>query len=153
MKTLGTVISEYRLKNKLSQRDFASLCDVSHSYINKLEKGVDPRNGKPVEPTLFMVEKIAKAMKKKNSDLLEEIGYLEHKSTDKITLSPKEERDIAKDLERTLEDLDNSEDALMFDGEPIDDDTKELIRMSLEKSMRMAKKMAKQKFTPNKYKK
>lgn len=153
MNTLGTVISEYRLKNKLSQRDFALLCDVSHSYINKLEKGIDPRSGKPVEPTLFMVEKIAKAMKKSKNELLEEIGYLEPKKRTNISLSSKEERDIARDLEKTLEELDNSEEALMFDGEPIDEHTKEMIRISLENSMRMAKQLAKQKFTPNKYKK
>lgn len=151
MNTLGKAISDYRLKNKLSQRDFATLCDVSHSYINKLEKGVDPRSGKPVEPTLLMIEKIAKAMKKSKNELLEEIGYLN--KTSQIALSSKEERDIARDLEKTLEDLENSEDALMFDGEPIDDHTKEMIRISLENSMRMAKQLAKQKFTPNKYKK
>ncbi|MED2837524.1 transcriptional regulator [Bacillus wiedmannii] len=151
MNTLGKAISDYRLKNKLSQRDFATLCDVSHSYINKLEKGVDPRSGKPVEPTLLMIEKIAKAMKKSKNELLEEIGYLN--KTSQISLSSKDERDIARDLEKTLEDLENSEDALMFDGEPIDEHTKEMIRISLENSMRMAKQLAKQKFTPNKYKK
>ncbi|PFD12259.1 transcriptional regulator, partial [Bacillus thuringiensis] len=35
-------------------------------------------------------------------------------------LSKKDTRDIARDLEKTLKDLENSEDALMFDGEPID---------------------------------
>lgn len=65
------------------------------------------------------------------------VDFLLSDAKEEIQLSKKEERDIARDLERTLEQLDNSEDALMFDGEPIDDDTKELIRMSLEKSMRM----------------
>ncbi|PER23525.1 helix-turn-helix domain-containing protein [Bacillus cereus] len=98
MNKLGTVISEYRLKNKLSQRDFALLCDVSHSYINKLEKGIDPRSGKPVEPTLFMVEKIAKAMKKSKSELLEEIGYLNnHGQSKKVEV-------IDHDFEKTLND-------------------------------------------------
>ena len=32
----------------------------------------------------------------------------------------------------------------MFDGEPIDEHTKEMIRISLENSMRMAKQLAKQ---------
>lgn len=41
----------------------------------------------------------------------------------------------------------------MFDGEPIDEHTKEMIRISLENSMRMAKQLAKQKFTPKKYRK
>ncbi|MCS4474814.1 hypothetical protein JQ032_00975 [Clostridium botulinum] len=41
----------------------------------------------------------------------------------------------------------------MFDGEPIDDETRELLRISLENSMRLAKEIAKKKYTPKKYKK
>jgi len=40
----------------------------------------------------------------------------------------------------------------MFDGEPIDDETRELLRLSLENSMKLAKQIAKVKYTPNKYK-
>ncbi|CAM3933873.1 MULTISPECIES: helix-turn-helix domain-containing protein [Bacillus cereus group] len=151
MKTLGMIIREYRQERNLSLREFATRCQLSHSYIDKLEKGIDPRNGKPVEPTLAVIEQIAKAINKDKTNLLEEIGYL-NKPND-IKLSPKDERDIARDLEKTLKDLENSDEALMFDGEPIDDHTKEMIRISLENSMRMAKQLAKQKFTPNKYKK
>ncbi|MBJ8045973.1 MULTISPECIES: helix-turn-helix domain-containing protein [Bacillus cereus group] len=151
MKTLGMIIREYRQERNLSLREFATRCQLSHSYIDKLEKGIDPRNGKPVEPTLAVIEQIAKAINKDKTNLLEEIGYLN--SPNDIKLSPKDERDIARDLEKTLKDLENSNEALMFDGEPIDDHTKEMIRISLENSMRMAKQLAKQKFTPNKYKK
>ncbi|EJS15333.1 transcriptional regulator [Bacillus mycoides] len=151
MKTLGMIIREYRQERNLSLREFATRCQLSHSYIDKLEKGIDPRNGKPVEPTLAVIEQIAKAINKDKTNLLEEIGYLNRPND--IKLSPKDERDIARDLEKTLKDLENSDEALMFDGEPIDDHTKEMIRISLENSMRMAKQLAKQKFTPNKYKK
>ncbi|PGN60742.1 transcriptional regulator [Bacillus cereus] len=151
MKTLGMIIREYRQERNLSLREFATRCQLSHSYIDKLEKGIDPRNGKPVEPTLAVIEQIAKAINKDKTNLLEEIGYLNR--TNDIKLAPKDERDIARDLEKTLKDLENSDEALMFDGEPIDDHTKEMIRISLENSMRMAKQLAKQKFTPNKYKK
>ncbi|MCZ8518859.1 helix-turn-helix domain-containing protein [Paenibacillus caseinilyticus] len=65
---------------------------------------------------------------------------------------PKEERDIAKDLERMLSALE-SEEALAFHGEPIDEESKELLRISLENSMRLAKQIAKQKFTPKKHRK
>ncbi|CAI8803492.1 MULTISPECIES: helix-turn-helix domain-containing protein [Bacillus] len=151
MKTLGMMIREYRQEHNLSLREFATRCQLSHSYIDKLEKGVDPRNGKPVEPTLTVIEQIAKAINKDKADLLEGIGYLSKPTN--ITLTSKEERDIARDLEKTLEELENNNEALMFDGEPIDEHTKEMIRISLENSMRMAKQLAKQKFTPNKYKK
>ncbi|MDM5036146.1 helix-turn-helix transcriptional regulator [Bacillus cereus] len=75
-RTLGEIIKDYRLKNKLSLRDFAQKCGVSHTYIDKLEKGIDSRNGKPVEPTLLVIEKISKAMDKRTETLLEEIGFI-----------------------------------------------------------------------------
>lgn len=39
----------------------------------------------------------------------------------------------------------------MFDGEPMDEETKELLRVSLENGVRIAKISAKKKFTPKKY--
>lgn len=70
-----------------------------------------------------------------------------------ISLSSKDERDIAKRLESTLNDLESSQEALMFSGEPLDDETRELLKASLENSIRIAKINAKQKFTPKKYRK
>ncbi|QDZ73458.1 helix-turn-helix domain-containing protein [Bacillus cereus] len=84
-RTLGEIIKDYRLKNKLSLRDFAQKCDVSHTYIDKLEKGIDSRTGKPVEPTLLVIEKISKAMNKRTETLLEEIGFIKGESVEAET--------------------------------------------------------------------
>ena len=62
-------------------------------------------------------------------------------------LTSKNERDIEKALKETLEQL-NSQDGLMFDGEALDDNTKELLKISLENTIRTAKIAAKKKFTP-----
>ncbi len=59
---LGDLIKKYRTENKLSQRDFAKLANLSHTYIAALEKNIDPRTGKPIAPTLDTVKYIAKAM-------------------------------------------------------------------------------------------
>lgn len=67
-------------------------------------------------------------------------------------LTPKNERDIARKLEETLAQLASSQEALMFDGEPLDERTRELLMASLENSIRIAKIDAKEKFTPKKYK-
>lgn len=66
------------------------------------------------------------------------------------TLTKKDERDIARRLEETL-DLLESSDALMFDGEPLDEESKELLKVSLQNQYTLAKQIAKQKFTPKKY--
>ena len=58
---------------------------------------------------------------------------------------------IQKKMEEML-DLFNSDEALMFDGEPLDDETRQLLKDSYENQLRMTKALAKEKYTPNKYK-
>lgn len=70
-----------------------------------------------------------------------------------VELSPKENRDIARDLEKILSSMESQEAMSFYDGEPLDEESKELLRISLENSMRLAKQMAKKKFTPKKYRK
>ncbi len=70
-------------------------------------------------------------------------------STSPLKLSSKDEKDISKRLDAILDDL--NEGALMFDGEVLDDHTAELLKQSLENSLRLGKTLAKQKFTPKKY--
>ncbi len=71
-------------------------------------------------------------------------------------LTEKEERDIMKDLEDMVNNLDSESGYAAFDGQSIDDldkEDRELLLSSLENSLRLAKRMAKQKFTPKKYRK
>ena len=66
-------------------------------------------------------------------------------------LTPRDERDIAKDLEKMLAELDTSAafgGNLTPDGEDL-----ELLKSSLTQAMTLAKRVAKQKFTPKKYRK
>lgn len=66
-------------------------------------------------------------------------------------LTPRDERDISRKLEETLRQLEGGQDGLMFDGEPIDDETRELLYISLKNSLELSKRIAKQKYTPKKY--
>lgn len=68
-------------------------------------------------------------------------------------LTAKDESDIQKQLEKTLQQLEGEQGALMFDGKPMDDITKELLIASLRNSMEIGKRLAKEKFTPKKYRK
>lgn len=79
------------------------------------------------------------------------INYLVTGNADSgtISLNANDEKDIAKRLENTLTALDAQE-GLMFSGEPLDDTTRELLKASLENSIKIAKINAK-KFTPKKY--
>ena len=47
-------------RGDMSLRDFAKLCgDISHTQIDSIERGVDPRTGKTVKPTVETLAKIA----------------------------------------------------------------------------------------------
>ncbi|MCX9101041.1 helix-turn-helix domain-containing protein [Bacillus anthracis] len=143
---LGKKIAELRKNQKLSQYDLADRLGFSRGKLANYEQGQR-------EPDYDTLKKIADFFEVSTDYLLDRTEKKELVSNLTPGLSEKEERDIAKDLEKTLEQLENSDEALMFDGEPIDEHTKEMIRISLENSMRMVKELAKQKFTPNKYKK
>lgn len=67
---LGDLIKKYRTENKMSQRDFAKLCNLSHTYIAALEKNIDNRTGKPIAPTLDTVKYVSKAMNMSIEDIL-----------------------------------------------------------------------------------
>ena len=71
-------------------------------------------------------------------------------NSDMLSFNARDENDIAKRLEHTLLTL-NTQEGLMFSGEPLDEATRELLKVSLENSLRIGKINAKQKFTPKKY--
>lgn len=68
-------------------------------------------------------------------------------------LTEKDERTIQKDLQKIIEGV-NTGSYAAFDGgtlDDLDDEDRELMIASLENSLRIAKKLAKQKYTPKKY--
>ena len=67
-------------------------------------------------------------------------------------LTARDERDIAKILEQTKEQL-LSQEGLMFDGDPASPEAINSILDAMQIGMEMAKKKNKEKYTPKKYKK
>lgn len=71
-------------------------------------------------------------------------------------LTAKDERDIQKELQKIIEGLEGKNGYAAFDGQTLDDmddEDRELLIASLENSLRLAKRISKQKFTPKKYRK
>ena len=59
---LSAIITEYRRKMNISQREFARACDLSNSYISFLENEVNPRTGRPIVPTIDQYRTLASGM-------------------------------------------------------------------------------------------
>ncbi len=76
MTKLGRFMKDYRDGYGLSLRDFAVLSGLSHTYIEKLEKGINLRSGKPVIPTVATLQAIAKATGKTLLEILQVSGYV-----------------------------------------------------------------------------
>ena len=68
------------------------------------------------------------------------------------TLNDKDERDIARTLEKLMSQLDSSGD-IMFDGDPVSDEARESIRSAMKLGLEAAKLKNKERFTPKKYRK
>ena len=73
------------------------------------------------------------------------------KNNDLPPLTPRDERNIAKEIEKILDGLDNS--AALGGSIITDDEDLELLKSSLTQAVTLAKRVAKQKFTPKKYRK
>lgn len=63
------------------------------------------------------------------------IGFF-YGEEEKKDMTIKEKKDIARDLNKILKNLDNKS-SLIFDGEPIDDEAKEVLKISLESSLKI----------------
>ncbi|MBU6134897.1 helix-turn-helix transcriptional regulator [Clostridium tertium] len=141
---LGEKVKTLRKALKITQKELAIAVGVSQSTIGMIEGN---KQGASNDTLL----KLAKALNTTVDNLLSS-DSVDNEVAENIEISKKAEKDIAKTLEKTLEELENSQDGLMFSGEPLDEETRELLKISLENSMRLAKQIAKQKFTPKKYK-
>lgn len=59
---LGDVVKRYRAERGLSLREFGTICGISHTTIDCIEKGYDPRTKKPVNITNATFAKLSDAM-------------------------------------------------------------------------------------------
>ena len=125
-----------REQKGLSQGELAELTKLSKSAISMYENG----NREPKFETLELLADFF------NVDM----NTLLDKNPD-TPLTPRDERQIAADLEKMLADLDNQNAMAAMGGTVEDDEDRELLRASLLATMRLAKKIAKEKYTPKKY--
>lgn len=139
--SFGQTLYNLRTSRNITQAELANYLKISKSLISMYE-----RNQR--KPSFEILEGIADFF---NVDMNTLYGM------DAATLlkaPKKDERDIQKRLQSILDDLDSKADLNFYNGsEEMDDETKELLRISIESSIRLAKERAKKKFTPKKYKK
>lgn len=133
----GQKIKQEREKQNLSQKELATKTNINVSVMNRIEN-----SERAIRDDEIL--KIAKILNVTTDYLLgNETKNKEQNSQDK------DEKDIAKSMKKLKEQL-KEQQGLMFDGEPLDDTTIELLLEELERQERLVKKINK-KYTPKKY--
>lgn len=127
-----------------------SLCREKGISRRKMERDLGISNGSSSKwssssPSIEVIKKLSDYF-----DVSIDYFFSDQSQPQTPSLNRRDEIDIAKRLENTLSAL-NSQEGLMFSGEPLDETTRELLKVSLENSLRIGKVNAKQKFTPKKY--
>lgn len=73
---LSELISAYREKHGISQRQFAALCGLSNGSVSLLESGINPSTGKPISPSLKSLQCLASGMSMSLHELLSAVDDL-----------------------------------------------------------------------------
>lgn len=148
-------IKELRKQHGLSQTELGKILNIAQNTLSAYECGRR-------DPDTETLSAIAKYFNVTVDYLLERTDAPKAKKSPSQsegdfapTITERDEIDISKRLNAVLEDLGSTGEALMFDGEPLelDDETRDALIKSIENSIRMGKLIAKQKYTPKKYRK
>lgn len=134
-------IRDLRISKNMTMKQTAEALELPYTTYVNYEKGAR-------EPNSEVLIKIADFYNVS-------IDYLMGRTLDSAktyVLSEKDERDIAKDLEQLLIQLDSGE-GLMFDGDPMSDEARASIRAAMKLGLEAAKVKNKERFTPKKYRK
>ncbi|WP_434132695.1 helix-turn-helix domain-containing protein [Sporomusa sphaeroides] len=158
-KAIGLKIFNARKELKMSRAELGKLVNLHESTVKRYEDGeiksVDIDKLKEFAKALNISPVDLLGWTERNSDLPNSESIKIQSNNSLPPLTTKDERSIQKRLESVLNDLMPGNSAIAYyDGEePMSEEDKELLRISLENTMRLAKQMAKQKFTPKKYRK
>lgn len=162
--SVGQEIKNARRARGLTQVQLADLAHISRSYLAGVE-------GDYYNPSLDTLQKIAAALGTTSGVLLGDANILELVAADNgmtnamalmeaqriaqveksaPVLTKKDERDIGRDLERIMEDLEGSGD-LMFDGVPMSQEAIESLKSAMKLGLEAVKLRNKETYTPKKY--
>lgn len=131
-------LRELRAKKGLSQAELAKRLGVTQQAVGRWERDKNL-------PDNDVLKKIS-VMFNVSIDYL--LDNQTHQKDSLPALTPKDERQIARDLESMLDSLNGA--AAMSD-DPEDEEDREMLKAALLHAMTLSKRMAKKKFTPKKY--
>lgn len=136
-KNLSRILKE----RKMTQRDFAKAVGVSAATANEWLKGKKM-------PLMGRIDTICSVLSIDRSDLMAAPA-----AAPPPGLTARDERDIERRLDAIMNDLSPGSGLAFYDGKELTEKERDLLRISLKNSMELVRSMAKERFTPKKYKK
>ncbi len=145
MATTSDRLKQIMNERKIKQIDLVEMTGIGKSAISQYLSG-------KVVPKQDKIYLLSQALKINPAWLM---GYDVSMESDassswRPAITEKDKRDIAKEVDDIIGGLSSSA-ALSFDADDIDDETRDLLRKSLENVMETARLLAKKKYTPYKY--
>ena len=131
-------ITMLRKEQQLTQAQLAQKLGVGRTTVNGYEQGIIS----PPPDKIKMMSEIFDVT----------TDYLIGKSDDRL-LTVKDNNDIAEKMKDLLQTIELSQNDLTFNGQELDDITRQLLIQSLQNSLEIGKTISKAKYTPNKYRK
>lgn len=126
--------------NGKNQADLATYMEVSQATVSNWCKGIK-------SPRMDKLDRICVFLNCTRTDLLED------KNNTNSGLSSSDRRDIAKNLDEMMEQLESGTDSpLMYNGQELSETSKALLKNALEYALTETKKENKVKYNPNKNK-
>lgn len=150
---VGKKVIQLREDKDLTQKELAESIDINRSVLNRIEQGTRPVRDDELKrlsdffdvPSDYLLGRIPEGK-----------GFFQHlmETHDKnqktsSNLSPKEEREIESDLE----DMMTSMASAAYEADDAEKEDIEALQATLRAAMIQAKKIAKRKYTPKKYRK
>jgi len=120
-----------RKDRKETQEDIARLLKVQRTTVGEYERG-------NIRPPMDKMKVLADHFEVSVDYLMGNTNF--QTAEERNEESP---NDVSKAMKKILEDLQKNQRAMMFDGEVLDDESRELLISSLEQSLRMGKIMQK----------
>lgn len=144
---LSDRLKELRKESSYTQEDMAKKIGITKSAYGYYEQ-------EKTIPDAFTLEKLADIFNVSTDYLLGKTE-LRNYSDYHPTLTAKDERNIEKELEKMMDDLDSGQSGPSFYGGNMElsDYDREVLKGSLEQALRIIKLKNKETYTPNKYRK
>lgn len=161
MNTTANKLKSLREAKGMSQADCAKALGIDRTTYAKYENGGSVKRNVEKLASFFNVttdyllgndsfpgSRPGTFLKFEDQFTTAEKDYMKRHDGKLPALTPKDEREISRDLENMIESLSGA--AAMGDSE--DDEDMEMLKASLKQAMVLSKRIAKKKFTPKKYK-